>query len=139
MYSAGLFISCMFFHGELVKRKPASRHLTSFYLMISLGGALGGFLVGVVAPNVLPPYFELPITLMGCCVTLLLVLEYRQQHIIRTLGWATAAAVILASGYYMSAYGQKVRVMSRNFYGGLRVNEYNKERQMKSVCLSTEP
>jgi len=40
-FSSGMFVSCMFFHGELVKRKPAPRHLTSFYLMLSLGGAFG--------------------------------------------------------------------------------------------------
>ncbi|HEV7819732.1 MAG TPA: hypothetical protein VGO84_01035, partial [Burkholderiales bacterium] len=42
LYLAGLFLFCMFFHGELAKMRPAPRHLTRFYLMISLGGALGG-------------------------------------------------------------------------------------------------
>jgi hypothetical protein len=125
IYSAGLFISCMFFHGELVKRKPPYRHLTSFFLMISLGGASGGLLVGFAAPYTLPAYYELPITLIGCCATLLLLLDYRKQRIVLAIGWVTAAAVMLTSGYYISTYGQKARTMSRNFYGGLRVNEYH--------------
>jgi SAM-dependent methyltransferase len=125
-YSAGLFIACLFFHGELVKRKPAAQHLTSFYLMLSIGGVLGGFFVGLVAPRVLPAYFELPITLMFCSVLLLLMLEYRKSRIILALGWAAALAVIVTSAHYMSAYGQQVLVMARNFYGGLRVNEYHK-------------
>ena len=41
LFCTGLFLCCLFCHGELAKRRPASRHLTSFYLMISLGGALG--------------------------------------------------------------------------------------------------
>ena len=32
----------MFYHGELANLKPAPRYLTRFYLMVSLGGALGG-------------------------------------------------------------------------------------------------
>ncbi|HTF99273.1 MAG TPA: fused MFS/spermidine synthase [Nitrospirota bacterium] len=125
-YASGLFISCMFFHGELSKRKPAPRYLTSFYLMLSIGGALGGVLVGLGAPRFLPAYFELPIALIGCSALLLLILDYRKSRIALGLGWATTSAVILASGYYISAYGDSVRVMARNFYGGLRVTEYNR-------------
>ena len=46
MYLAGLFVCCMFCHGELTLLKPAPRYLTRYYLMISLGGAIGGLLVG---------------------------------------------------------------------------------------------
>ena len=59
VFCAGLFIACMFCHGELARLKPAPRYLTRFYLMISLGGAVGSALVGIVAPLVLPAYFEL--------------------------------------------------------------------------------
>jgi hypothetical protein len=45
LFCATLFICCMVCHGELVRLKPDPRHLTSFYLMISLGGALGGLFV----------------------------------------------------------------------------------------------
>ena len=63
LYLAGLFVSCMFCHGELAGIKPEPRHLTRFYLMISLGGALGAVLVAIVAPLALPGYFELGIAL----------------------------------------------------------------------------
>jgi hypothetical protein len=125
-FCAGLFICCMFCHGELVKRKPSPRYLTSFYLMLSLGGALGGLLVGLVAPRVLPAYFELPIALAACSLILLVAIDYRTQRLIVAVGWTTATAVLLTAGYYMSSYGQSVRVMSRNFYGGLRVQEYDR-------------
>ncbi len=124
-FSAGLFISCLFFHGELVNRKPAPQHLTSFYLMLSLGGVSGGLLVGLIAPKVLPAYFDLPITLMFCSVLLLLVLDYRKSRLVPALGWAAAVAVILASSYYIYSYGNQVLVMARNFYGGLRVIGYH--------------
>ena len=51
VFCAGFFLACMFCHGELVTTaSPRRRYLTRFYLMISLGGALGSVLVGVVAP-----------------------------------------------------------------------------------------
>jgi hypothetical protein len=76
-FSAGMFIGCMFFHGELVKRKPAPQFLTSFYLMLSLGGAFGGLLVGLLAPRLLKGYFELPLALIACTILMLMLLEYR--------------------------------------------------------------
>ncbi len=58
-YSAALFIACMICHGEVYRLRPAPRHLTSFYLHLSIGGALGGFFVAVVAPLVFNDYYEL--------------------------------------------------------------------------------
>ena len=42
VFSAALFACCMFCHGELARRKPHPEQLTSYYLMLALGGALGG-------------------------------------------------------------------------------------------------
>ena len=50
VFCIGLFIACMFCHGELARLKPPPRYLTRFYLMVSLGGAIGAALVGIVAP-----------------------------------------------------------------------------------------
>ena len=44
-YLALLFTICMDCHGELVRLKPPERYLTSFYLMVAIGGALGGIFV----------------------------------------------------------------------------------------------
>ncbi len=61
-FVATLFICCMVCHGELARLKPDPRHLTSFYLMISLGGTLGGVFVAIIAPHVFHTYFELPLS-----------------------------------------------------------------------------
>ena len=42
IYVVGLFVLCMFLHGEMARLRPAPRYLTRFYLMLSLGGAIGG-------------------------------------------------------------------------------------------------
>lgn len=65
VYSASLLVFCMVCHGELYRLRPHPRHLTAFYLALSLGGALGGILVGVVAPSVFPMYYELHLGLLA--------------------------------------------------------------------------
>ena len=58
IYSAAIFACCMACHGELVRLKPSAEYLTSFYLMIAVGGALGGVFVNLVAPFLFKGYWE---------------------------------------------------------------------------------
>ncbi len=62
-YTATLFVACMVCHGELYRLKPPPQRLTSYFLMISLGGALGGFLVAIAAPAIFDDYRELQLGL----------------------------------------------------------------------------
>ncbi len=68
VYNAIIFLGCMVCHGELAKLKPAPRHLTAYFLMISLGGAVGGFMVGILAPMLFVTYAEFPIALGAALV-----------------------------------------------------------------------
>ena len=58
-YLVLLFATCMLVHGELYVLRPPPRQLTSFYLAVSLGGALGGLFVGLIAPSIFDDYHEL--------------------------------------------------------------------------------
>lgn len=58
-----LFITCMVCHGELARSKPIPKYLTSFYLMISVGGALAGVFVSLIAPHIFSAFWEYPIGL----------------------------------------------------------------------------
>jgi len=123
LYAAGLFVCCMFCHGELTLLKPGPRYLTTFYLMVSVGGALGALLVGIVAPNVLTGYYELGITLVACAV----LLYYRTL----TSQWwiaAAALAIVMTTGAFtvinISDYLNDTRVKMRNFYGVVRTRDY---------------
>ena len=71
-YAAGLFVCCMLCHGELARRRPAPRHLTLFYLMVSLGGALGGVFVALIAPRIFVTYLELELGLVACGILALI-------------------------------------------------------------------
>ncbi len=53
-----LFTACMLCHGELYLLRPAPEHLTTFYLMVSIGGALGGIFVSLIAPLIFNGYWE---------------------------------------------------------------------------------
>lgn len=68
-----LFVCCMACHGELSRFKPHPAYLTGFYVTISLGGAVGGLFVGLLAPNLFHAYYELPIGLALTAVVLAIV------------------------------------------------------------------
>ena len=73
LLAAALFVACMVCHGELVRLKPHPRYLTGFYVIVSLGGAMGGLFVGLVAPNLFRAYYEFPIGLALCAVVAFIV------------------------------------------------------------------
>lgn len=66
VYALTLFVCCMACHGELVKRRPSPRHLTLFYLVVSVGGVLGGIFVSLVAPAIFNDFWEYPLGLVLC-------------------------------------------------------------------------
>ena len=117
LYGLGLFVLCMFAHGELVARKPQPAHLTRFYLMVSLGGAVGGLLVGVVAPLTLDWYWEFPLalTLAAAATTAL-----APGHL-KWLGAAATLGCIALFVNYSAFVREDTIEISRNFYGTLRV------------------
>jgi hypothetical protein len=135
LYAVGLFFFCMFSHGELARMRPAPRYLTRFYLMISLGGALGGIMVGLVAPRVLPAYYELGI---GFIILALLALPLIQE---RKLLPAGAACIALLCGYFLFAQisddFKDARKMERSFYGTLLTRctkAYRRDGSIKKRC-----
>ena len=122
VFCIGLFLACMFCHGELVSLKPSPRWLTRFYLMISLGGAAGAVLVGIVAPLVLPAYFELGGAL-ALCALLLLWQVRRDYPVFGVLGLAALFTTVGCAAWGVTEFYSHAISASRNFYGVLRVQE----------------
>ncbi|WP_067477026.1 fused MFS/spermidine synthase [Actinomadura hibisca] len=52
-------------HGLLAEDRPGSRHLTEFFLYVSLGGALGGSFNGLLAPLLFNWGAEFPLAIAG--------------------------------------------------------------------------
>ena len=123
MFLSGLFVGCLFCHGELYRARPAAKHLTAFYLVISAGGALGGLLVAVVAPLVFDGYYELGLSLAALAV----LAAVRFWPVNMAARYASLAMVVAVTGcvvYEATRFQKDVAVSSRNFYGVLRVKEY---------------
>jgi hypothetical protein len=129
LYCGSLFVCCMFCHGELARLKPHPTHLTAFYLMCSLGGAIGAFFVALVAPWLFSGEYELRIAL-GCCVLLVLVVHHRDpESLFYGARWqpawlimvALALTIIISLGVTAREEAKGARVMVRNFYGVLRI------------------
>jgi hypothetical protein len=72
LYVFMLFSCCMVCHGELYRLRPAAKYLTTYYLMIAGGGAMGGFFVAVICPLIFNVYIELYLGLLACVLFLLL-------------------------------------------------------------------
>ena len=77
-FSVTLFILFMVCHGELARRRPAPAYLTSFYLMVSVGGAIGGLLIGFAAPYFFNALYDLPVV-VSLTGFLLLYLLWRER------------------------------------------------------------
>jgi hypothetical protein len=129
LYCTGLFLCCMVCHGELARLKPDPAHLTSFYLMIALGGALGGIFVGLIATHFFPGYFELPVG-MGAFAVLLVAVLRRDPSSVFHRGRGRAAGLLLIAlavalvadlAVTIRRQTKQSRIMVRNFYGALRV------------------
>ncbi len=130
-YCFTLFICCMVCHGELVRLKPRPRHLTSFYLMVSAGGALGGVFVTLVAPHVFSGYWEFHLGLVGTALIFLIVLLRDRSgslHAGRS-SWAwtflylSFVALIIALGFQIRGTLKGSLLTKRNFFGVLKVSE----------------
>lgn len=125
-FLGGLWLACMYGHGELAKRKPAPAYLTSFYLMLSLGGALGGLAISIVAPLLLRGNYELPIVLSAFAV-LVALLATRDNWLIATAWGALAIYLAVAAHVYIRDLESLSRVITRNFFGTMRVRESGKK------------
>lgn len=73
-YSLTLFIACMCCHGELARMRPAPEKITLFFLVNSIGGALGGLFVAVLSPALFAGFYEYHLLLLVCATLMVLVL-----------------------------------------------------------------
>jgi hypothetical protein len=131
LYASGLFLLCMLLHGELARLRPTPRWLTRFYLMVSLGGALGGSAVALLAPRVLPAYYELGMGFV--IVALLMSLMLRSQRRLALGGLSLAAVCSLALYAQIRSDFTDARIMSRNFYGTLMILDTGSDAEADAV------
>lgn len=91
-----LFICCMICHGELARLKPSAQFLTQYYFIITVGGALGGMFVALLAPALFEGYWEFQIGLVACLL-LILFLWWREPVSLLRRAWPWPAWLALAA------------------------------------------
>ena len=125
-----LFVSLMICNGETYRLRPDPSRLTRFYLVTSIGGALGGIFVTLIAPIVFKGYWELPIS-YGLVLALALAVfvtrkstkqELRIRFIYSVMVSVTILLVDALSLYGLLGGKASVDVyQARNFFGVVRV------------------
>jgi hypothetical protein len=70
LYLGALFVVAMMCHGELARTKPEPSRLTEFYLLMSVGGVLGGLFNGIAAPLLFHDVIEHKLAMVFACFLL---------------------------------------------------------------------
>ncbi|WKZ38443.1 MAG: fused MFS/spermidine synthase [Anaerolineales bacterium] len=127
VYTILLFLACMICHGELYRLRPHADHLTSFYLMVSVGGAVGGIFVNLVAPFIFTGYWEFYLAWLLAITLLVVMLLPRSSTHIGTQARAMSVSFLLGVALLslgLNSYRREF-FAERNFYGVIRVREWD--------------
>ncbi|HET6332092.1 MAG TPA: fused MFS/spermidine synthase [Polyangiales bacterium] len=146
---AALSFGALLCHMELVRSRPSIQHLTEFYVWISVGGALGGFFVAVLAPLIFNDYYELELATLATYVALLarppaLSANTADAHAVgrprrsgqRALVWFGVATCLpmLVTSLWLRAHGAgrqgHVLDQRRSFLGAVRVTQLDVGRSL---------
>ena len=102
----GLFyLTALVCHGEMARLRPAARHLTEFYLWMSLGGVLGGLFNAMLAPLLFSTVVEYPLMIAAACFA-----RPKQKSLVAPRWWLHPALLSLAAlAVCLIAYSQGVR------------------------------
>ena len=96
---AVFFAATMVAHRTLYETRPPASHLTEFYLLMSLGGVLGGLFAALIAPRIFSQIFEYPILLalsIACRPGALSISLRRERRDDLLALWLVVASGILA-------------------------------------------
>ncbi len=105
-----LFLVAMVCHGELARDRPSTRHLTEFYLWMSVGGVLGGLFNSLIAPVIFNGVAEYPLALVLACLLVPNLEGEKKTH--RGPLWGTAlmgfflgaGAILFLSSFHRSEF-----------------------------------
>ncbi|MCX6852128.1 MAG: fused MFS/spermidine synthase [Verrucomicrobia bacterium] len=119
-----MFGICMVCHGELARLKPDTRHLTSYYLHMSAGGAVGGLAVSLVAPLIFTTFFEWPLSLLvGFLFVAWVGMRALQLRAVARIVWAVVSLVLVGFIARWELEYDVCLTSHRDFYGLLSVAE----------------
>ncbi len=128
IYSLALFAACMVCHGELYRLRPHPARLTAFYLLVSVGGAIGGVFITFAAPLLFKGYWELPLGFVLAWLLFFLV-NFRWAETGRRWLFVVNRALLLSALVFSGVRAFQViqsdvngsLLLERSFYGVVRV------------------
>lgn len=139
LYLISFFFICMVCHGELAKQKPENTHLTIYYLMIAVGGLIGGLFVGVMAPHLFTQHYELSVGIIISAIIVSFIFLSTTHFKKRFLELACTSiafcylATIFGIRYVYHLYEfNSAKISQRNFYGIVKVSIDN-AKETKSM------
>ncbi|MEI9963916.1 MAG: fused MFS/spermidine synthase [Caulobacteraceae bacterium] len=107
----GFFLTALVCHQALAARRPPAARLTEFYLLISVGGVIGGSFNAFLAPVIFKTVLEYPIVLALVCVARPWGEgRLRTREAALLAGGLAAGAAALAIGHFMG-FNAAVRVL----------------------------
>lgn len=140
IYFSALLLVFLLAHGELALLRPDPAYLTSYYLIIAAGGAIGGMFVSLVAPLIFATFLEWRIGVIAAFLlaTLIALIPARsERHVL--LAWRTGIVVLCIAGLitfqpYQSPDDKRLYA-SRNFYGVLTVWDTHAENPAENISI----
>lgn len=138
---AATFGLSMLCHGELARLKPAPRHLTSYYLSLSAGGALGGVFVNLIAPQLFNTYFEWKLGMGIAYVSACGLFAWHDRRNLRAHLKIVAVLFPVSAtglGFIVSFFAVDRRPLdsSRSFYGVISIEESVWKRESELVVAN---
>jgi hypothetical protein len=147
MNLTAMFGVCLLCHGELARHRPDPRYLTSYYVMIAAGGALGGMAVALVAPRVFHTFLEWKLAMFAATIVALgLFLNALVNRAVASTDAPSrspqstlapsltlvilllpASFVLLDLVEYLCTPKKGIQYQTRNFFGTLTIRERNPE------------
>ncbi len=126
-YLVFLFLSALTCHALLYRARPPASSLSLFYLLLSLGGALGALAGGILAPLMFDNFWEFPLGLFIAGVFAAWILpDAFFPRILNAWGITAAKVLFLVVATttfinFLSEDDSTPTLSSRNFYGNAQV------------------
>ncbi len=96
-------------HGRLAADRPEPAQLTRFYLLVSVGGALGGLFNGLLAPLIFDHAVEYPLVLAASLFLVVGLRGKRRSVRVAPLRWrAGEAALVAGIPWFLQQTAQRV-------------------------------